>query len=502
MSICIIISCCCGGSTEESQGISDVEGVQLILIPQCTPPQFDVREQVLLDSNGANEAYLNPQRLDKVFAFLIDGGTTGQISNYLRNSPQFPRLAYFEIGQHAIKLNADGSQDLCLSEFFQRHRDTLTFVDIEHGSIQICDELERALNHLPQLRTLRVMNAVDMRTLLRGMLPELKSLVISFYKTNQYDFSVSAPNLETCYIAENGTCSDGTNNIDLRNAPNLVKVAFSAASEERKLILPERDSQLRWLSLGTKVNVTGDLSQLVVLEIACFSNVDVNPLLDVCKSSLRELCLNVGKNAVIDASIRLNVLRLSEVKNARVITAASTPLELLTMWDSTFSENQESIYAKRVWLSSSPEHLHDSTLRLKETVYLGAHIDSSKRWTSDFEAVIRGVAAMLKVLSISPMLALPSFQTLEFVCLPTHADFIREKEQLGKQLKAIAVTSEPSEPALRQLRDTVCPNVEWIRPSEPLFDAEFDLEKRLFDYLNNHAVYVTNTASRYVYIQL
>ena len=221
----------------------------------------------------------------------------------------------------------------------------------------------------------------------------------------------------------------------------------------------------------------------------------VNPLLDVCKSSLRELCLTSGENAVIDASIGLNVLRMSNVKNARVITAASAPLELLTVWDSTFCENQEPLYAKRVWLSSSGRYdLGD--INLRETVYLGAYLESPRTWNANFEAVIRGVASTLKVLSISPMLELPSFPTLEYMCLPTAADFIRVKERLGSQLKGIAITTEPSETALQQVRDTVCPNVEWI-PSVPDSNAEFDLEKRLFDYLTSHAIFTTNTITRY-----
>ena len=473
----------------------NVEGVPLIPLSQYEPPQFDRREQVLLDSNGANDAFLNPRRHENVFAFVIECETASHVATYLRDSPRFPRLTYFRLELFNSSSHAAGGH-LYLSEFLQRHRDTLTFLDIDYedieGSEGICNELRQAVPQLEQLTTLRIPGSDEMIALFQWTLPELRCLEIIFPTANHNDFAVLAPNLETCHISDN--CYDRFRlyTVDLTKCQKLVKVSFFAA-EGRKLILPKRGSQVKWLNLGSSVNITGDLSQLLVLEIFCVANVDVNPLLDACKLSLLELCLTGGQRVEIDATTRLRVLRLSSVQNARVLTTASAHLELLTASDSSFSENQEPLYAKRVWLSSSRDEHRAGNLSLKETVYLGAHMASSRTWNSDFEAVVRGLASTLRVFAISPMLAFPSFQTLQYVCLPTIADFLREKERLGNQLKAIAVSSERSDIALRQLIDTVCPNVEWI-PSQPGHNAEFDLKRRLYNYFTSHAIYVTNTA--------
>ena len=262
--------CCgCGWSTEERQTPENVEvvptippsrgevrlrapqvdGVPLILLPQCERPRFDRSEQVLLDRNGANDAFLNPERRDKVFAFVIEGETASQIADYLHNSPRFPRLTYFALmPEHSYLVR---HHTLGLSEFFERHRDTLTFVDIQDTSTQLYDELERALDHLPHLSTLCVTDATNMRTLLRGTLTNLKCLNITFKQLSPVGFSVSAPNLEICHIDENRDYNDGTQTIDLRNSSRLEKVSFFAACKERKLILPERDSKLKWLEIKT-----------------------------------------------------------------------------------------------------------------------------------------------------------------------------------------------------------------------------------------------------------
>ena len=513
---------CCGCSTEERQKTENVdvvpsvplpqreevllhapnvEGVPLIHLLHCEPPRFDRSEQVVLDRNGANDAFLNPLRRDKVFAFVIDK-TASNIANYLRDSLRFPQLTYFRLELYDSYSHAHG-RHLYLSEFLQQHRDTLTFLDVAYEAIdgspaeEIFNELRQAVPHLEQLTTLRIPGSDEMIDLFQWTLPELRCLEITFTKGNHNGFTVLAPNLETFFLVDNRGKGYGRNTVDLSNCPNLAKASF-LASKERKLILPTRGSQVKWLELGSTVNVTGDLSQLVVLEIHDCRDVDVNPLLDLCKSSLRELCIMTGGNAVIDASIGLNVLRLSNVKNARVITTASAPLELLTVWESNFSENHEPLYAKRVWLTSLHDDPRVINLRLMGTAYFGAH--GSGRWISDLEAVIRGVASTLKVLAISPMLELPSFPTLEYVCLPTAADFIKVKERLGSQLKGIAITSELSETALQQVRDTVCPNIERIRPTGQRISAEFGLDKTLYNYLTSHAIYVTNTGTHYDYM--
>ena len=243
---------------------------------------------------------------------------------------------------------------------------------------------------------------------------------------------------------------------------------------------------IKWLNRKGTVDITGDLSQLLVLEINNSWNADVNPLLDVCKSSLRELSyLADRKNPVIDAGVGLKVLRLYYVKNVCVITAASAPLDLLTVMGTNFPENQDSLTAKRVWLSGN-DSFDRGDNSLRETVYLRAYMESIT-WNASFEAVISGVASTLKALSISPMLELPSFQTLEFVFLPTAADFIRV---LGSQLKGIAFTIQPSEIALQQVRDTVGPNIECILPFGRHVRAEENStsENMLFQYLARRAI--------------
>ena len=411
------------GEINTSSSIAENHGLPLIKVfVPAQPSVLWTKPNVIISEKERGTQIVYSTIPESIPYMKVAGGNENIIDAILQNqTDHFTNLTHFDIVLDTIWPRSGSNGDLIDFRNFFRSHNSIECVSIEQDNDKdsrvvrsICRRVCESLHCLQRLTGLRLhmprisiglSNLADCSHLLYLSLQCIRLMS---------NVKLSAPNLRYCTIIESDRGGEVV--VDLSDMHKLVKLEFSPADESRKIIVPLSNSHLSWLSLACCTSVHGDLSSVVILELLQCDGPASSQLMGRCKT-LREVSLWSMHNIAIDARGAIRVVSLHCVNDVVLHTLESRPIDILSCGDNVALAKNDTIHAKRVWLSVT----NTPCIKLSGTISLGAFC-KYPQWDSDAQIVLDSIRKSLIVLSLSPMLPLPSLPSLKYLCVPTLPD--------------------------------------------------------------------------------